>query len=207
MKEIEQTILKVNEIFYTLQGEGARAGQASIFIRLSKCNLKCGFCDTEFETYKEMIISDIYEYIKKYPGTWIVWTGGEPCLQLTDEIIRYFYLKGYRQAIETNGTLPIPSGLDYVVISPKSNDYSLFEALSNKYGYSILELRYVFKTGCKLPEIKDLPRAKNYYLSPLFLEDNKMKVNEELLQDCVSYCLKNPEWKLSIQQHKFWNIK
>lgn len=207
MKNISNQTLKVNEIFYTLQGEGARAGQASIFIRLAECNLKCNFCDTEYITYTEMTLQNITQVIGQYPCNWIVWTGGEPCLQLTDSIVEYFSWISYMQAIETNGTLLIPKGLDHVVISPKSGNTNLFKALSDNYGYNVLELRYVFKTGYKPPKISDIPLAQHYYLSPLFLEEDKTEVNQELLQECIDYCLKNATWKLSVQQHKLWKIK
>ena len=89
--------MKVNEIFYTLQGEGARAGTPSIFIRLSDCNLTCNFCDTEFESYTEISLEDIDKEISKYNCDWIVWTGGEPALQLTKEHVHYF--KKYKHPI------------------------------------------------------------------------------------------------------------
>ena len=94
--------LVVNEIFYSLQGEGARAGRPSIFIRLSKCNLRCSFCDTEFDSGEEMTLQEMLNEIKKYGCKWIVWTGGEPTLQLTDEMVAFFKHNGFLQAIETN---------------------------------------------------------------------------------------------------------
>ncbi len=96
--------LTVNEIFYSLQGEGGRAGQASIFIRLAKCNLNCSFCDTEFEQGIKMSPEEVLSTIGKYGCRWIIWTGGEPTLQLTDDVVAFFKEKGYLQAIETNGT-------------------------------------------------------------------------------------------------------
>ncbi|HBG79980.1 MAG TPA: radical SAM protein, partial [Porphyromonadaceae bacterium] len=96
--------LIINEIFYSLQGEGGRTGEASVFIRLSKCNLACSFCDTDFKSGKSMALDEIYAEISSYPCRWIIWTGGEPTLQLNEEIVAFFKDKGYRQAIETNGT-------------------------------------------------------------------------------------------------------
>jgi len=83
-------LLKIKEIFYSLQGEGQRAGEASIFIRLAGCNLNCLFCDTDWSGGYKLSILQIEKEINKFPCRWIVWTGGEPTLQLTDEIISYF---------------------------------------------------------------------------------------------------------------------
>lgn len=111
--------LTVNEIFYSLQGEGGRTGEASIFIRLSKCNLACSFCDTDFEFGNRMTLDEILAEISQYPCQWIIWTGGEPTLQLKDETVAFFTEKGYKQAIETNGTRRVPAGIDYITCSPK----------------------------------------------------------------------------------------
>ena len=94
----------INEIFYSLQGEGVHMGKASIFIRLSRCNLRCSFCDTEFDSGTEMTIEELRDAIASYPGRRIIWTGGEPTLQLTEETVAYFKALGYHQSIETNGT-------------------------------------------------------------------------------------------------------
>ena len=100
----------INEIFYSLQGEGVHMGKASIFIRLSRCNLRCSFCDTEFDTGTEMTLEELRDAIAPYPGRRIIWTGGEPTLQLTAETVAYFKALGYHQSIETNGTRRPPEG-------------------------------------------------------------------------------------------------
>jgi organic radical activating enzyme len=86
--------LNVNEIFYSLQGEGGRTGQASIFIRLAKCNLACSFCDTDFERGVKMSLEEVFKEIEKYNCKWIIWTGGEPALQLNDKIVAFFKERG-----------------------------------------------------------------------------------------------------------------
>ena len=139
--------LIVNEIFYSLQGEGARVGEASIFIRLSKCNLACEFCDTEFESGKEMSIEAILKTIEQYPSKWIIWTGGEPTLQLRDEHLKPFKEKGYMLAIETNGTRAVPSLIDYIACSPKVN----YTAIKNKIP-CVDEIRIPIKEGDILPK-------------------------------------------------------
>ena len=117
----------INEIFYSLQGEGVHMGKPSIFIRLSKCNLRCSFCDTEFDSGHEMSLEAIHEAIKQWPSRRIIWTGGEPTLQLTDEVVAYFKALGYHQSIETNGTRRPPRGLDYITCSPKKEAMGLLQ--------------------------------------------------------------------------------
>ena len=203
MKEISQITLKVNEIFYSLQGEGGRAGEASIFIRLAGCNLKCDFCDTEYEKYTEMTLKEIHTAIGKFPCKWIVWTGGEPCIQLCTDILCWFSVNGFYQAVETNGSIYIPFGFDYVTISPKLGMQRLLD-VSKEYRFNIDEIRAPFAIGKIIPNVKDIPKVKHYYLSPIFNGD---KMDQENLQFCIQYCLEHPEWKLSIQQQKIWKIK
>lgn len=97
--------LHVNEIFYSLQGEGARKGSANIFVRFAHCNLKCSFCDTEFESHRELDVEELLQECKQFPCKNIVFTGGEPLLQLTEDIVKKFKRAGYYLAIETNGTI------------------------------------------------------------------------------------------------------
>jgi 7-carboxy-7-deazaguanine synthase len=189
--------LKVVEIFYSIQGEGANTGMPAIFIRLSGCNLKCWYCDTEWHKHIEMSISDILLQIEQYPCKNIIWTGGEPTLQLTDEILSHF--SSYYQCIETNGTNPVPSRIDYISCSPKVAP----EILKRHFSF-IDEIRYPLNKEEKLPMIEELPTAKNYYISPLFLgdENRRMDLNQENIDYCIDYILHNPGWKLSIQLHK-----
>ena len=190
--------LNVNEIFYSLQGEGGRVGEASIFIRLTKCNLACDFCDTDFVNGKEMSVSEILNEIRVFDCRWIVWTGGEPTLQLTDEIIAFFKKNGYFQAIETNGTHKVPAGIDYIACSPKRD----VETVKNRIP-EVDELRFPMKKGDLLPDISILPKAKRYLLSPIFDGQN-------IVRESVSYCVElikeNPKWSLSLQMHKLIDI-
>lgn len=190
--------LIVNEIFYSLQGEGARAGRPSIFIRLSKCNLRCSFCDTEFDSGEVMTLEEILKVIKEFGCKWIVWTGGEPTLQLTDEMVTFFKNNGYMQAIETNGTLKVPQGIDYITCSPKQH----FERIKTLIPHAH-ELRFPIEIGDPLPDISVLPLADNYLLSPIFDADNLNKGN---LDYCVQLVKENPQWSLSVQLHKLIEI-
>lgn len=191
--------LTVNEIFYSLQGEGGRAGEASVFIRLSRCNLACGFCDTDFADGKEMSVQQILDEIGRFGCRWIIWTGGEPTLQLTDEIVAFFKSKGFMQAIETNGTRRVPVGIDYITCSPKQN----FEKIKTIIP-EVDELRFPVANGDELPEITILPKSKKYLLSPIFDGQRVIKQNVDY---CVGYIKRNPRWALSLQIHKLIGIE
>ncbi len=191
--------LNVNEIFYSLQGEGGRVGQASIFIRLAKCNLACDFCDTDFERGVKMSVEEVLAEIEKYGCKWIIWTGGEPTLQLTDAIVTRFKEEGYFQAIETNGTRRVPVGIDYITCSPKQYFEKVKELIP-----VVDELRFPIQKGDSLPDISMLPKTERYLLSPIF-------DNQEIIQENVDYCVtlvkENPPWALSLQVHKLIGIR
>ena len=186
--------MKISEIFYSLQGEGARTGEPSIFIRLTGCDLACGFCDTEFESGKEMSTAEIINYVSRWPCKWIVWTGGEPTLRLTSETVAEFNKLGYKQAIETNGNNPTPTGLEWIACSPKVAEH----VLKRNFPEGLDELRYVRHSGQQgipKPSIK----AKRFFLSPMF---NGNQPDKENLNHCIKLCLENPAWSLSVQTHK-----
>lgn len=191
--------LTVNEIFYSLQGEGGRSGEASIFIRLTKCNLACSFCDTDFADGNEMTVEEILKEISKYPCQWIIWTGGEPTIQLRDEHLAVFREKGYKQAIETNGTRRVPSMIDYITCSPKQD----YESIKSRIP-RVDEIRMPITKGDSIPEIGIFPKADNYFLSPVFDAD---KMNIDNVSYCVELIKKHPEWRLSLQVHKLIHIE
>ena len=190
MKKIK---LKVNEIFYSIQGEGANVGMPAIFIRLSGCNLHCDFCDTQHGRFIEMSVEQILQKIKEYDCKNIIWTGGEPTLQLTDEILIYF--ADYYNCIETNGTNNIPKRINYIAVSPKVDTDILEENF-----ISVEEIRLPVRKGDIIPNIAYLPEANHYFLSPI-----------DVSQENIDYCLKlikeNPKWKLSAQLHKILKIQ
>lgn len=191
--------LTVNEIFYSLQGEGGRQGEASIFIRLTKCNLKCVFCDTDFEHGDEMTLDEISEHIQQFGCKWIIWTGGEPTIQLKDAHLEHFWKLGYKQAIETNGTRPVSPLIDYITCSPKQN----FEKIKG-YLPTVNEIRMPIEVGDSVPDISIFPKADRYFLSPIFDGSEPIKEN---IDYCVEQILKNPDWQLSLQIHKLINIE
>lgn len=191
--------LNVNEIFYSLQGEGGRSGEPSIFIRLTQCNLTCSFCDTDFAHGDDMTLEEILKVLKQYPCHWIIWTGGEPTLQLKDEHLAFFRANGYKQAIETNGTKKVPSLIDYITCSPKKN----YETIKTRIPFAN-EIRIPLKMGDTLPDISIFPKADKYFVSPIFDAD---KINIENVNYCVELIKQDPRWTLSLQIHKLINIE
>ena len=197
--------LNVSEIFYSLQGEGVRTGTATIFIRLQGCSAKNACyasgirCDTEFESGKEMTLKEVIDWCKQNaePCKEITWTGGEPCDQLTEEIIAYFKNKGYYQAIETSGLKPVPKGIDFICVSPKVAEHVVKKNFPDK----VDELRYVRHQGQEIPQPSIT--ANHYWISP---HSDGFTINEKNSQHCINLILKNPQWKLSIQNHKIWNV-
>lgn len=231
----------INEIFYSLQGEGMRAGTANIFIRFAGCNLACemkpgpkspgGFdCDTEFSSGRKLELPEIAEWIASAAciglgvpfvnrntwrhltdlpfwidyQPWIIVTGGEPALQLDSEFCEYFHDEGFYIAIETNGTIKLPSHLDngidpgsvdWITMSPKTAEHTLKQPYAD-------ELKYVRAYGQDIP--KPSVTAKHYLISPAF--DNGV-VHPETMKWCIDLCLKNPQWRLSLQTHKFMNVR
>ncbi|WP_101689810.1 7-carboxy-7-deazaguanine synthase QueE [Dysgonomonas massiliensis] len=191
--------LNVNEIFYSLQGEGGRSGEASIFIRLTKCNLACTFCDTDFAQGNDMTVEEILAEIDQYPCKWIIWTGGEPTIQLNDDILREFQKAGYKQAIETNGTRPVPSLINYITCSPKQN----YEKIKKLIPF-VNEIRIPVAKGDEIPDISVFPKANKYFLSPIFDGSTIIKENVDY---CVDMIKKNTDWQLSLQVHKLIDIQ
>jgi 7-carboxy-7-deazaguanine synthase len=194
---ISPPVLMVSEIFYSLQGEGGRAGSPSIFIRLQGCTAKHAcyasgiLCDTEFESGRPMEFHQILAWIRDHgePCRWIVWTGGEPLDQLTPEWTRAFRAAGFQQAIETSGLHPLPEGMIHVIRK------NWFE------GPRVQELRYVRHRGQEIP--RPAIMADHLFLSP---HSDGLSINPENLRHCIDLCLRHPEWKLSVQQHKLWRV-
>lgn len=195
---------RVNEIFLSLQGEGARAGSANVFVRFSNCNLRCvkereGFdCDTEFISGRDFSLLELVEEVRKAGGNCraIVFTGGEPALQMDGEVIKKFHEAGFYLAIETNGTIPLPEGLDWICVSPKTADHTLRVLKAD-------EVKYVRHAGQTLPA-KISIEAVHKFVSPAFAESG---LDPENLSYCTQLVKENPEWKLSVQQHKIWKVR
>jgi len=192
---------KVNEIFYSLQGEGRWAGRPAIFVRFSGCNLKCPFCDTDFKDFKEMGKIDILEAIQKVGGNckFIVFTGGEPTLQVDKELTFLLQKRGYYLSIETNGTHKIPNGINWVTCSPKC----LFVKNAQPIVKNAHEVKVVFDGKHAIDDFGI--DAEYYYVQPCDTGD-KAK-NADILKQTVAFVKAHPKWSLSLQQQKIINVR
>jgi organic radical activating enzyme len=195
---------RVNEIFGpTLQGEGARTGTVNHWLRLAGCNLTCsaeieGFdCDTDFSGGRRMTVEEVVDELLALPrAEWVVVSGGEPGMQLDGALINALHEARFNVAVETNGTFPLLSTVDWVSCSPKTAEHTLRVT-------HVDELRYVRAHGQALPK----PRlsADHFYISPAFEPSGKLR--RETLEWCTQLCMDNPRWALSIQLHKLIGVR
>ena len=196
----------VNEIFYSLQGEGYHSGTPAVFVRLSGCNLRCPFCDTQHGHGTEMSEQEIVVAVKlliphSSPLTpLVVVTGGEPALQLTASLVEALHAVGERVAVETNGTLPLPGNVDWVTLSPKS--LWLGEEAAPVLTRAD-ELKVLFDGGHD-PAAYDRIDATHRFLQPMDTGDAAR--NAALMRQAADYCLRHPQWRLSLQIHKIIDI-
>lgn len=192
--------MKVNEYFYSLQGEGFFAGKPAVFVRFSGCNVRCPFCDTKHQYGVFCIAEQLYDAIKDYPTKFVVLTGGEPTLHDIEPFVEILHKNGYFVAMETNGTNNVPAGVDWLTLSPK------FEFAEGAYIKlrACNELKVVF-TGENDFSLYDNIYAEHYYLQPCDTGD-KTK-NKQIVEQCVEYIKANPKWKLSLQTQKILNIR
>ena len=195
--------LLVSELFYSLQGEGLRAGTANLFLRFSGCNQTCAQdthrfdCDTEFVSGRKLSIPEIIEALRETAPQcrWVILTGGEPALQLDGELIEALQKSGYQIAIETNGSIELPPGIDWITVSPKVAEHAIRQRTAN-------EVKYVRGYGQGIP--KTVVQSEHKLISPAFLGDLP---DPKAISWCIKLVEENPEWRLSVQQHKFWHIR
>lgn len=210
---------QINEIFYSLQGEGMRAGTPNVFIRFAGCNLKCdveagplspgGFaCDTEFASGRKLTKEEIageamfcqeeFRHGTKIDNrpAWAILTGGEPGLQLDEELVDYLKEVGFKLAIETNGSVRVGKlGLDWITVSPKVAEHAVQQLTAD-------EVKYVRGYGQGIP--KPTCQAVNKLISPAF---NGSELDSRTLAWCIKLVKENPDWRLSVQQHKSWRVR
>ena len=184
----------VNEIFYSIQGEGFWTGTPAIFLRLALCNLKCHFCDTDFSTSRPMTADDILAALKEASSECqvVVLTGGEPALQADTDLIDALHGAGYSIHIETNGTKPLPEGIDWITLSPKSDWQKGAEPVISRAD----ELKLVY-TGQNPEKWLSFP-AKHFFLQPC---------SQKNTSGVLAYILEHPGWRLSLQIHKYLDIR
>jgi 7-carboxy-7-deazaguanine synthase (Cx14CxxC type) len=206
----------VKEAFYTLQGEGAQTGRAAVFLRFAGCNLwsglekdrekaVCNFCDTDFVgtdgdgggnfAEADGLASHV---ASKWRGgaekRYVVCTGGEPLLQLDEDLIAALHARGFEVAVETNGTVAAPPSLDWICVSPKST--AELKQISGN------ELKLVYPQADAPPEKFAGLAFRHFFLQPM---DGPMRAASQ--EACIAYCLENPQWRLSLQTHKVTGIR
>lgn len=205
----------VKEIFLTLQGEGGQAGKAAVFCRFSGCNLwsgreqdrakaVCTFCDTDFvgtdgENGGKFATADALAAAVEAQWTGgpddrlVVCTGGEPFLQLDEAAIEALHARGFSIAVESNGTLAAPPGIDWICVSPKA-DAPVVQTSGQ-------ELKLVFPQDKAMPERFAALDFERFYLQPMDGPDRDRNT-----QLAVAYCLSHPQWRLSVQTHKYLGL-
>lgn len=179
---------KINEIFYSLQGEGYHTGTPAVFVRFSGCNLKCSFCDTQHEDGKLMSDKEIIAEISKYPAPTVILTSGEPSLWIDREFVDLLHKAGKYVCIETNGTHPLPNNIDWVTCSPKQGEKVVI--------LNPNEIKIVY-IGQDL-SVYDEITAAAYYLQPCSCQNT---------EEVINYIKEHPKWKLSLQTHKLLNVR
>lgn len=191
--------MKVNEIFYSLQGEGRFTGTPAVFLRLSGCNLRCPFCDTDHFDGEEMSPGEILEHIAEFPSRHLVVTGGEPSLQLDAEFVGMLHEAGWFVQVETNGTSPLPSCVDWITCSPKNAPivYTHVDELKVVYRGDGNDDAFIRRLNGVVAKVR--------YLQPCDVGDTQL--NRRILHDCIAYIKANPAWKLSLQTHKIIDIR
>ena len=201
---------RINEIFYSLQGEGFNTGRAAVFVRFSGCNLRCPFCDTNFSTFQLLTAQEILSAVRSHlpfsvsSGSaaapknashlpLIVLTGGEPSLQADAPLIDTFHQHGFTVAMESNGTHLPPINIDWLTISPKAHTVVTH----------CNELKCIFDEQGRV-EVPANITADHYFLQPCDVGDPVR--NARITAACVNYIKQHPRWRLSLQTHKLINI-
>jgi 7-carboxy-7-deazaguanine synthase len=188
-------MIQVNEIFYSIEGEGLRVGQPTTFVRLSKCNLRCHFCDTEFNSYSEKTLDEIVDEVGLHPAEWVCFSGGEPLGQNIEPLARQLKDKGYMLHIETNGvTKPNPALFDLIdhwTVSPKG--YPIISGFQR-----ITELKYVVGKAFREDRVQE-ELADYVYLQPESSEPRHIQKSMDILT-------RHPKWRLSCRVHKILDL-
>ena len=194
--------LRINEIFYSIQGEGRHAGRAAIFVRFAGCNLQCPFCDTNHTNYFQIEEEKLVEYLlqQNFPAQFVVLTGGEPTLQITDEFINLLHCKGFEIAIETNGTHEIKQSIDWITISPK---FEYVGRLAQLKQLKANEVKIIVDENSRINDCGI--QADYYYIQPCDTGDAER--NQKIYERCINFIKENPKWKLSIQLQKILRVQ
>ncbi len=200
----DHTTFKVNEIFYSLQGEGYHTGTPAVFVRLSGCNMACDFCDTDHHGGEELTIAEIVERVAPYGAKHVVITGGESTLQLTCSLVDALHAHGLYVQIETNGSIPITPDLlraiDWITVSPKEGQLPAIQRIDE------LKVVYdMYRTGWVDALERYAELSQHLFLQPCDRADEQWRAAN--LRHCIDYILSHPCWRLSLQTHKLLNIR
>lgn len=195
------SVMRINEIFFSLQGEGFHTGTPAVFVRFSGCNLRCSFCDTEFSSFTEMteeeIVDEVYRLADGF-GAFVVLTGGEPSLQVTESLIDKLHDNGCYVAMETNGTHLVPNNVDWVTCSPKENSRIVLGEAN--------ELKVVY-CGQDVEQYRQIVHAPNNFLQPLDSVSKLDGTSTQNTAETIAYIQAHPWWRLSLQTHKLLGIR
>ncbi|MDE6300123.1 MAG: 7-carboxy-7-deazaguanine synthase QueE [Muribaculaceae bacterium] len=185
-----EPVYRVNEIFYSLQGEGFYTGTPAVFLRFSGCNRLCPFCDTDHHAFREMTAAEIAAEVSSFPSRHLVATGGEPLLQLDSYLLRALKARGFYVQVETNGSRPVPPEVDWVTCSPKEGPWDIGR---------IDELKVVYQNSPDhLLRLAELLPATHHFAQPL---------SGGNVPETIRFCLDHPRWRLSLQTHKLIDIR
>ena len=195
----------INEVFYSLQGEGRFSGVPAVFIRFSGCNLNCPFCDTDFRPFVSVDLDELRRWIfDKLYGCkpWlVVLTGGEPTLQIDSDLMAELHEYFDTIAIETNGTRPLPAGIDWVTVSPKEDYVKGAECILTDAS----EVKVVYDGEIDPARWLEKIDAGFYYLQPC--DKGNEAENASIAAKTAEYCKKNTDWILSLQTQKILKIR
>lgn len=190
----------INEIFYSLQGEGFYVGTPSLFIRFSGCNLRCPFCDTEHQQHTNLTTTQILDAVAGCAASHVVLTGGEPSLFVDEAFIHQLHSLRKYVTIETNGTHKLPFNIDWITLSPKDGFVEGADVIIKKCN----ELKVVFHSFEAMHEYKDI-EATYRFIQPEDTGNNEK--NAQIMSEAIRYCLANPDWRLSLQTHKIIGVR
>jgi 7-carboxy-7-deazaguanine synthase len=196
--------LPIVEIFYSLQGEGGRAGQATVFVRVAGCTLSCSFCDTDFRVRREMSVREVADEALSYGCSWVCLTGGEPTMYDLQPLCDRLHAAGVRLQVETNGQHPRPDWvLEHITVSPKETEGG---GLDPWYHEHATELKYVIDSPADIQRALAHPTAGRPGGPALFVQPNSL--NGDAVALCIDAVRSYPDrLRLSLQTHKLLNIR
>ena len=199
VSDMEQ-VFPIVEIFHSVQGEGHHTGTSSVFIRFGRCNLRCPWCDTEFDEWEDMTLGQVIDEVSKFSCDRIILTGGEPALQDLPTLCGALGTLGYHISIETNGTVAIPEDIvDWICVSPKDQEYP--EVASRQREGDELKVVYTGQDLSMYDSLRD--GFDHLYLQPCYDESKGVEWNGLNFHETFELVRSRPEWRLSLQTHKW----